>query len=69
LSEIVEYCSAEGADAVYTAVLVNKLHDRKRGDKPDFVCLETDDRYLFGYGMDFRGYLRNIPGIYAIKDT
>ena len=69
LSEIVEFCSAEGAESIYTAVLVNKLHDRKKGDTPDFICLETDDRYLFGYGMDYRGYLRNIPGIYAIKDS
>ena len=68
LSEIVEYCSEEGARSIYTAVLINKLHDRKRGDRPDFICLETDDRYLFGYGMDYHGYLRNIPGIYAVKD-
>lgn len=69
LNEIVEYCSSEGADEIYTAVLVNKLHDRKQGAKPDFISLETDDRYLFGYGMDYHGYLRNIPGIYAIKDS
>jgi hypoxanthine phosphoribosyltransferase len=69
LSEIVEYCSAEGAESVHTAVLINKLHNRKHGNKPDFICLETEDRYLFGYGMDYRGYLRNIPGIYALKDN
>jgi hypoxanthine phosphoribosyltransferase len=69
LNEIVEYCSAEGAESIHTAVLVNKLHKRKHGKKPDFICLETDDRYLFGYGMDYRGYLRNIPGIYATKDS
>lgn len=69
LSEIVEYCSAEGAESIYTVVLINKIHDRKKGSKPDFVCLETPDRYLFGYGMDYRGYLRNVPGIYAIKDS
>jgi len=67
LSEIIEYCSAEGAQSIYTAVLINKLHDRKCGDKPDFISLETEDRYLFGYGMDYHGYLRNAPGIYAIK--
>lgn len=69
LSEIAEYCSAEGAESIYTAVLINKLHDRKQGDKPDFISLETEDRYLIGYGMDYHGYLRNVPGIYAIKDN
>ena len=33
---------------------------------PDFVGLETVDRYLFGFGLDYHGYLRNAPGIYAV---
>lgn len=68
LSEIVEYCWAEGAAEVYIAVLINKLHDHKYPLKVDFVGLETPDRYLFGYGMDYKDYLRNAPGIYAVKD-
>jgi len=67
LSEIVEYCSSEGATEVYSAVLVEKKHERKEQLKPDFVGVETEDRYLFGYGMDYRGYLRNAPGIFAVK--
>lgn len=67
LSEIIEYCWSEGASEVYTAILINKLHDHKHPLKVDFVGLETPDRYLFGYGMDYRGYLRNAPGIYAVK--
>ncbi len=68
LSEIVEYCSSAGANDIYTAVLVNKIHNRKTSLQVDFIGLETDDKYLFGYGMDYHDYLRNIPGIYAIKD-
>ncbi len=67
LSEIVEYCWAEGASEVYIAVLINKLHDHKHPLNVDFVGLETPDRYLFGYGMDYKDYLRNAPGIYAVK--
>jgi hypoxanthine phosphoribosyltransferase len=40
-------------------------------DKPieaDFVGLKVDNHYLFGYGMDYKGYLRNAAGIYACKD-
>ena len=33
----------------------------------DFVGLKTDDRYLFGSGMDYKNYLRNIDGIYAVN--
>nr|WP_317622896.1 hypoxanthine-guanine phosphoribosyltransferase [Thiohalophilus sp.] len=67
LAAIMEHCRTEGAREVYSAVLVEKQHDRKNGMQADFVGLRTDDRYLFGYGMDYKGYLRNAPGIYAVK--
>ena len=66
LDAIVEGCRKEGAKAVYSAVLVEKMHDRSNGFKADFVGLQVEDRYLFGYGMDYKGYLRNAAGIYAV---
>lgn len=69
LAAIVGYCREEGAREVLTAVLVDKKHGRKAHTdlKGDFVGLEVEDRYLFGYGMDYKGYWRNAPGIYALK--
>lgn len=69
LDAIVDYCRAHGAREVLTAVLVDKQHDRKsRPDlKADFTGLEVEDRFLFGFGMDYKGYWRNAPGIYAVK--
>lgn len=69
LVEIIDYFEREGAGEVYTAVLVDKIHDRKArpGLKADFVGLETQDRYVFGYGMDYKGYWRNASGIFAVK--
>jgi hypoxanthine phosphoribosyltransferase len=66
LAAIVEACREAGAKAVYTAVLVEKLHDRGVGFKADFVGLNVEDRYVFGYGMDYKGYLRNVPAIMAV---
>jgi len=66
LSEIVEYCKAEGASKTYTAVLVNKEHERKEGmSVADFTGVSVPDRYVFGYGMDYKHYLRNVKGIFA----
>ena len=67
LAAIVDYCRQQDARNVYTAVLVEKRHDRKQGIRADYVGLEIVDRYVFGYGMDYQGYLRNVPGIYAVK--
>lgn len=69
LAAIIEFCKHAGASAVHTAVLVDKQHDRKaRPDlKADYVGLECEDRYIFGYGMDYKGYWRNAAGIFALK--
>ncbi len=68
LEAIVNYCMDQGATSVYTAVLINKKLDHKKPIIADFVGLEVENRYLFGYGMDYKGYLRNAAGIYACKD-
>lgn len=67
LAAIVKHCQNSGAISVETAVLVEKMHSRKQGIRADYVGLEIEDRYLFGYGMDYKGYLRNAPGIFAVK--
>lgn len=69
LLALADYCRAQGASEVLTAVLVEKDHDRKArpGLKGDFTGLVIEDRFLFGYGMDYKGYWRNAPGIYAVK--
>ena len=67
LEAIAHDCKAAGATEVYTAVLVEKIRQRRTKLKVDFIGLEVEDRYLFGYGMDYKGYLRNAAGIYAVK--
>ena len=53
-----------------SAVLIKKLHDRLiAGVAADFVGLEVTDRYVFGFGMDYKGYLRNLNGIFALTDA
>jgi len=68
LAAIVQNCKDEGASEVYSAALVNKRHERKNDFRTDFVGLEVDDRYVFGFGMDYKGYLRNADGIFAVKE-
>lgn len=69
LAEIIRYCHDQGAAAVYTAVLVQKDLGKPKPCHADFVALHTGNQYLFGYGMDYKGYLRNAPGIYACKQV
>lgn len=68
LKAIINDCMQAGASAVHSAVLANKLHDHKSDVKVDFIGLDVPDRFVFGYGMDYKGFLRNAPGIYAEKE-
>lgn len=68
LAEVERHLHDLGAKAVYTAVLADKIHDRKAfpGQRCDFTGLQVPDRYVFGSGMDYRGYWRNASGIHAV---
>ncbi|MDR2877852.1 MAG: hypoxanthine-guanine phosphoribosyltransferase [Chromatiales bacterium] len=68
LAAIVEACKQQGAHRVYSAVLLDKQHDRKADYRPEFIGLPVVDRYVYGMGMDYKEYLRNAPGIFAVRD-
>lgn len=69
LKAIQEKCLELGAEKVLCAVLVEKQLDRAKPIAADFVGLEVPNRYVFGYGMDAYGWWRNLPAIYALKNT
>lgn len=71
LYEVKQYCLQQGAAGVLTAVLADKKHDRRKpaGFVADYTGLSVEDRYVFGCGMDYKGYLRNVDGIYAVDDA
>jgi len=68
LAAILAEIKAMGASDVYSAVLVDKHHKRVENglEHADFVGLEIEDHYIFGYGMDYNEYLRNAPGIFVV---
>lgn len=60
---------ALGAASVQCAVLVEKKLSRPRPMTADFVGLAIADRFVFGCGMDAKGFWRNLPEIRAMKGT
>lgn len=68
LAAILNEVKAMGAREVYSAVLVDKHRNRLENglQHADFVGLEVDNHYIFGYGMDYNEYLRNAPGIFVV---
>ena len=68
LAAIRDYLLEQGVIAIYIAVLMDKNLGHNKPIAADFIGLNVENRYLFGYGMDYKGYLRNAPGIYACKE-
>ena len=70
LQAAVRECELLGAHTVLTAVLAVKQMATRAGlDSVDFHAVETPDRYLFGYGMDYKSWWRNGGGIFAVEGT
>jgi hypoxanthine phosphoribosyltransferase len=70
MSTMIEECKKAHAAKIYTAVLADKQIKKSRTlKKADFTGLTIPDYYVFGYGMDYKSYLRNAPGIYAVKKS
>lgn len=70
LKRVVEELSKQQPASLMTCCLLDKDHDRKVDNfRADFVGTTVEDRYIYGCGMDYHGYLRHLPGIYALKES
>jgi len=58
-----------GASKFYCAVFTDKILDKEKPIRADFIGMELPNRFVFGYGMDIHGAWRNLPAIYALKEN
>ena len=58
-----------GAESVHIAVFSQKDLGRPKPVRPDFVGITLPNRYVFGFGMDVHGVWRNLPAVYAVKES
>lgn len=58
-----------GAASCKVAVLTDKIKAAPKPITPDFVGLRIPDRFVFGCGLDAYGSWRNLPDIYALKQS
>jgi hypoxanthine phosphoribosyltransferase len=56
-----------GASRFLCAVLCEKDLPQAKPLQPDFSGFTVPNRYVFGCGMDVKGYWRNLPGIRALN--
>jgi len=69
LAAVMEECGRLGASRVLSAVLLRKLHGRPVTGHADFCGLDVGNQYVFGCGMDYKGYFRGLREIYAVATS
>lgn len=70
LAALVATLRAQGVGELCVAVLVRKaVAPRAPRPEVDVVGIEAGDEYLFGCGMDYKGYWRGLPALYAVPGT
>lgn len=50
-----------------TLVLLCKKIERTTSFMPDYVLFELDNLFVVGYGLDYKGHYRGLPGIYVLR--
>jgi hypoxanthine phosphoribosyltransferase len=50
-------------------LVVKKITGGRTRPKVDYVGVEVEDLYVFGCGMDYRGYWRGLPALYGVDTS
>jgi hypoxanthine phosphoribosyltransferase len=59
--------AARGVKSLRTCVLVDKPGDRRVDIKPDFLAFESNEKFVFGYGLGIQNQFRQLPYL-AVMD-
>lgn len=51
--------------SIKTLVLLSKNIERKTEYRPDYVLFDIPDRFIIGYGLDYKEFYRGLPEICA----
>jgi len=58
-----------GAAEVILAVFADKTINKKKPVVPDHVGITVPNKFVIGYGMDWQGYWRNLPDVWAVNNA
>ncbi len=62
LNAVVNKLNQDGPLSIKTCVLINKLIDNKN-HTPDFKVFDIENVFIYGYGLDYNEYKRNLKDI------
>lgn len=67
LKYLIDLLKERGAKSVKVCTLLDKPEGRKVEVKADYVGFNVPNEFLVGYGLDYKGYYRNLPYVGILK--
>ncbi|NLM17225.1 MAG: hypoxanthine phosphoribosyltransferase [Candidatus Riflebacteria bacterium] len=68
MKKLIDYLKAFNPKSIKLCVLCEKKSNNTEHITPDYCGFDIEDHFLIGYGLDYKGFLRNIPYIGIIND-
>ncbi|MDB5035886.1 MAG: Hypoxanthine-guanine phosphoribosyltransferase [Chlorobi bacterium] len=62
------YFMERGAASVEVASLLYKREAHMMGNPPEYAAFEIPNRFVVGFGLDYRQQGRNLPAVYLLDD-
>ncbi|WP_251575472.1 hypoxanthine phosphoribosyltransferase [Limosilactobacillus agrestimuris] len=67
LKFLIDLLKERGAKSVKVCTLLDKPEGRQVEVKADYVGFNVPNEFLVGYGLDYKGYYRNLPYVGILK--
>ncbi|WP_081794279.1 hypoxanthine phosphoribosyltransferase [Mycoplasmoides pirum] len=67
ISIVMDMLKFRGAKSVSLVTFIDKPDKRKVKVKIDYSCYKLPDKFLVGFGLDYKGMLRNLPYVGTLK--
>ena len=68
LFHVCEHLKTLKPSSIRTLILLAKEVERKVLYGPDYILFHIPNRFVVGYGLDYKELYRGLPGIYAFLD-
>ena len=69
LKYLMDLLADRGAKSIKVCSLLNKPEGRKVDVDPDYVGFTVPKEFLVGYGLDYKGFYRNLPYVGILKPS
>lgn len=67
LERVVELFKHRGAASVKICTLLDKPERREKAITADYIGFTVPNEFVVGYGLDYKGYYRNLPYVGILK--